>query len=124
MTITSYSGLTSLSQSCAINPLSPSPGAPIALPTAMGHGEGGDEGLFLQHMEVGHRDAAQHRAHDPQEPLVVAADEQVLQVHASRLDFAWHAVHRSVQVAGPLLDGPRREEVREHDAVPEIGDEL
>jgi len=80
--------------------------------------------LLLQHVQVGHRDAAQHRAHDPQEALVVPADEQVLQVRASRLDFAGHAVHRSVQVAGPLLDGPRREEVREHDAVPEIGDEL
>src|SRR2546422_2149115 len=54
-------------------------------------------------MEVGHRDAAQHRAHDPQEPLVVPADEQVLQVRASRLDFAGHAVHRSVQVAGHCL---------------------
>lgn len=56
----------------------------------------------LQHVEVGHGDAAEHRADDTEEALVGAGEVEVVQMCATVFDFVRCAVDGSVQVAGEL----------------------
>ena len=69
------------------------------------------DSIALQHVQVGHGDAAEHGADDTEEALVGAGEVDVVQMRAAVLDLVRCAVNRAVEVAGKLAHGARGKHV-------------
>src|SRR5580692_9328513 len=104
MTITSYSSATPLSQSYAMEVQC------WRRARSLGNWFRG-QALSLQDVQVGHRNAAQHRSHDAQHALVGPAEEQVGELRAPARVLGRRAVDGALVMPRVVLDRRRREHV-------------
>ena len=79
--------------------------------------------ISFSSMPVGHRDSAEDRADDAHQPLVVAAEEKVLQVRGAVVALLRGSVDRAAIVPRVTADGGRREHVRFDHGTAEVGHE-